>query len=80
MLIIFHKVDGSEVGFVPLLRQMNVAAGKDKLARDGRNLTWGLCFSPASLCSHLCHRSLLCCFEALGSTQRKGVSEISVLC
>lgn len=29
ILIIFHKVDGSEVGFVPLLRQMNVAAGKD---------------------------------------------------
>lgn len=39
LLILFHKDGGSETGFVALLRQMDVVAGKDYLATDGRNLT-----------------------------------------
>ena len=81
LLILFHKDGGSETGFVPLLRQMDVAAGKDYLARNGKSLTWGLHFTPASFSSCLCHRSPLCWCEALGSLQREGdVSEISVRC
>lgn len=72
LLILFHKDGGSETGFVALLRQMDVAAGKDYLARDGRNLTWGLRFTPASFSSYLCHRSPLCWGEALGSLQKEG--------
>lgn len=80
MLILFCKVGGNEVGFVPLLRQMDMAAGKDWLARDSRNLTWGLHFTPASLHSHLCHRSLLCRSEAPSSLWREDVSAILVRC
>lgn len=81
LLILFHKDGGSETAFVPQLRQMDVAAGKDCLARDGRHLTWGLHFTPASFSSHLCHRSSWCWWEALGSLRREGNgSGISVRC
>lgn len=72
LLILFHKDGGSETGFVALLRQMDVAAGKDYLATDGRNLTWGLRFTPASFSSHLCHRSPLCWVKLWVPCRRKG--------